>query len=78
MSNLSQKNHQKDLNLKIIEEISKLMSPKLINLSKKDLNSIKILFELFAEVLSDNKVILGNILYKLDLKTKLNPISEKL
>lgn len=78
MSTLSQKNHQKDLNNKIIEEISKIMSPKLINLSKKDYNSIKILFELFSEVLSDNKEMLGSILYKMDYKTNLNPISEKL
>lgn len=78
MSTLSQKNHQKDLNNKIIEEISKIMSPKLINLSKKEYNSIKILFELFSEVVSDNKEMLGSILYKMDYKTKLNQISEKL
>lgn len=78
MTAISQKNHQKDLNKKLIEEISKILSPKLINLSKKDFNSIKALLDLFADILSENKEMLGSILYKMDYKTRLSPISEKL
>lgn len=78
MTVICQRNHKKEINRKIIEEMVKIMSPKLINHSKKDLSSIKILLDLLADILTDNKEMLGNVLYKEDYKTKLNPISEKL